>query len=193
MIMDNLSPEERNVILQMRSAQAAAPAAPPDAEPAPGQRRWGEFPPPNPPTVTRLIAAPDWVQKQLDTMSAVGQAHYSAGIARPKRDPIQAAIAAQPAYEAKMRDAAVLKRRETNLRKTNMNEWALNSETLGANRLVEGVMARRPKIERAVASLHSKLSGHLQRIDALPAVTDADRERRMVENLRGLRALKGTI
>jgi len=46
-------------------------------------------------------------------------------------------------------------------------------------------------VERAVSDLHRKMTAHLARIDALPNVTPADRERRMVENLRGLRAFKG--
>jgi len=90
-----------------------------------------------------------------------------------------------------MRDQNVLKRREAGLRRTNMEEWGLQCETIGASRLVEGVTSRRPKVERAVAALHSKLSTHLRAIDAMPNVTPADRERRMVENLRGLRAMKG--
>jgi len=90
-----------------------------------------------------------------------------------------------------MRDPNVLKRRETQLRKTDINTWAINAETIGANRLVEGVVARRAKVERFWGAWQPLLTQHLQRIDTLPNVTDADRERRMVENLRGLRALKG--
>lgn len=191
MNLDQLTPEERGLILQLRGQQAAAPAAPPGQEPVPGQRAWGEAPQPNPPTVTRLIPADEWVRKQIDTLSAVGAANYTAGVTRPKRDPIQAAIAGQAAYEAKMRDPAVLRRRVEQLRKTDMNEWGAMAETLGAQRLVEGVTARRFKVERFVRAWSGILTQHLQRIDALPAVTDADRERRMVENLRGLKANKG--
>lgn len=156
-------------------------------------RGFGEAPPANPPTVTRLISSADWVDKQINTLQAVGETNYRNGITRPKRDPIAAGIAAQGAYEAKMRDPEVLRRREAGLRRTNMEEWAMLAETLGAPRLVAGVVGRRFKVERAVGNLHGKLSQHLQRIDALPNVTDADRERRMIENLKGLRSMKGTI
>ena len=155
------------------------------------KRPWGEAPPANPPTVTRLVNAADWVEKQLRNIQAVGEVNYREGITRPRKDPIAAGIAAQGAYEAKMRDPAVLKRREQRLRQTNMEEWAAMSERIGASRLVAGVVERKFKIERAVGALHGKLSAHLQRIDAMPNVTDADRERRMVENLKGLRAMKG--
>ena len=54
-------------------------------------------------------------------------------------------------------------------------------------------MLFRSKVEQKVQAYHQQLTGHLQRIDAMPDVTDADRERRMVENLKGLRAMKGRI
>jgi hypothetical protein len=157
------------------------------------KRKWGEAPPPNPVTIQRLPTAAQWVDKQLGNLQAVGEANYRVGITTPKKDPIQAGIAAQGAYEAKMRDPAVLKRRESGLRKTNSDEWVSMAENVGAARLVEGVVQRRYKVERAVGSLVGKLASHLQKIDAMPNVTDADRERRMVENLRGLKAMKGTI
>ncbi|MBA7613432.1 hypothetical protein ES703_20681 [subsurface metagenome] len=190
--LDQLSTQERDVILSMRAEQGRAPAAPPGEEPAEGQRRFGEFAPANPPTVTRIIDPASWVQKQINTLQAVGAANYSEGVTRPKRDPIAAGIAAQAAYVAAMRDANVLARREAGLRRTSMEVWGAMCESIGAQRLVDGVIARRAKVEQAVSSLHSKLTAHLRMIDAMPNVTPADRERRMVENLRGLRAFKGS-
>jgi hypothetical protein len=181
-------------LIQQRRRDGVEPAT--AGQPMPydeSKRPWGEAPPPNPPTVQRLPTAEQWVTKQLRNLQAVGEQNYREGITHPKKDPIQAGIAAQPAYEAKMRDPAVLKRREAGLRRTNSDEWASMAERVGAGRLVAGVVERQYKVERAVGSLVGKLATHLQRIDALPNVTDADRERRMVENLKGLRAMKGTI
>jgi len=189
--LDQLSPRERDAVLAMRAEQGAAPAAPPGEAPAEGERAWGEYPAPNPATVTRIIDPSSWVQKQIDGIQSVGATNYAAGVTRPKRDPIKAGIDAQPAYEAAMRDAAVLRRRVTGLQKSSMDIWVVQCETLGAQRLVDGVVGRRAKVERAVSDLHRKMTAHLSRIDALPNVTAGDRERRMVENLRGLRAFKG--
>ena len=188
--MDQLSKLERDAVLAMRAAQAAAPAAPPGERPEEGERAWGEYPEPNPASVTRLIPPGDWVDKQIAGVESVGAANYSAGVTRPKRDPIKAGIDAQPAYEAAMRNPAVLARRVRGLQKTSIDIWAVQCETIGAARLVEGVTSRRPKIERAVGELHRRMLTHLSRIDAMPNVTPADRERRMVENLKGLRAMK---
>lgn len=189
----DVTPEE---LTEIQARRTSDPTPGTRGQPMPydeSHREWGVAPPPNPPTVTRLVAPADWVAKQIRNLSAVGEQNYREGITRPKRDPIQAGIAAQGAYEAKMRDPAVLKRREAGLRRTNSDEWASMAERIGASRLVSGVTERVFKVERAVTALHGKLSQHLQRIDAMPNVTDADRERRMVENLRGLRSIKGTV
>jgi len=164
---------------------------PPGTPPPEGNRKFGDAPPPNPPVVQRLPTPAQWVAKQIGNLSAVGAANYSAGIVRPKKDPILAGIAAQGKYEAEMRKPEVLKRRETELRKTNMEEWAAMAERLGPARLVEGVTTRQYKVERFVGAYQPKLESHLRVVDALPDVTDADRERRMLENLRGLKKLKG--
>lgn len=189
----DLTPEEQQLV-EARRQEPGAPTG--RGHPVPydeSKRDWGAAPPANPPQVQRLPNPAEWVGKQLRNLQAVGETNYREGITRPRKDPIAAGIAAQGAYETKMRDPAVLKRRVTGLQRTNMEEWASMAERVGASRLVAGVIERQFKVERAVTSLHSKLGQHLQRIDAMPNATDADRERRMVENLRGLRAFKGTV
>lgn len=191
MVLDDMTPEEITMVLRARDRGGnPEPAQPGNPLPDP-DRKWGEAPRPNPATVTRLIPATEWVKKQISTLQSVGETNYRSGITRPKKDPIAAGIAAQPAYEAAMRDPAVLARRAANLRKTSIDEWASMAERVGAARLVQGVTERQFKVERFVTAYHGKLAAHLGRIDAMANVTPADRERRMVENLKGLRALKG--
>ena len=141
--------------------------------------------------IRRLLSPDEWVKRQIDTLKSVGAANYKVGIAGPKRDPIEAGIAAQGRYEEQMRKDEVLKRREASLRKTNMAEWYKYSSELGAARLVDGVTKREPKVRSFVTTFQPLLSDHVSKIDALADVTDSDRETRMLENLRGLKALKG--
>lgn len=193
MDISNLTQEQKDALL-LQMLGGGSPEAPhqPGVPPVNYTREFGEAPPPNPPTVQRLPTASQWVTKQIGNLTAVGQTNYSAGITRPKKDPIAAGIAAQAKYEAEMRKSDVLKRREEKLKKTNMDEWASMAERIGAPRLIEGVTARQYKVERFVGAFQPKLEAHLRIVDALPDVTDADRERRMLENLRGLKKLKGT-
>lgn len=155
-------------------------------------RKFGESWPVNPPNVTRIKSPGDWVDKQLQAVQQVGEANYRKGIANPKRDWQQAAINGQAAYENKMRDNAVLKRREDSIRKVSSDEWATQAER-GASRLVQGTLDRRPKIERKVQALHGLMTSHLGRIDQMPSATPAEREQRMVMNLRGMRDMKGKV
>jgi len=143
--------------------------------------------------VTPLKDMGSIVTKQMDTFAAVGATNYLAGVQAPKVDPIEAGITAQPAYESAMRDATVLRRRVDGLRKTNIQEWVQAAETKGVARIAEGVAAARPKIERFWSAYHPLLLQHVNRIRAMPAVTPADRQNRMIANLQGLRDLKGRV
>jgi len=193
MDMNNLTAEER-AMLQMLVNKAnggnpeRAPGYPP---PTPPDRAFGEAPPANPPVVQRVLDETAWVNKQIGNLEAVGEQNYRIGITMPKKDPIKAGIAAQPLYVRQMRDPAVLQRRVDSLEKTNMEEWASMAERVGAANLVRGVVERRYKVERFVGKYVPLLKTHLATIDRMPAVTDADMERRMIENRRGLKALKG--
>jgi len=155
------------------------------------ERGFGEAPAPNPPVIKRILDPKDWVEKQISTLRAVGRENYLIGIKFPRKDPIEAGIAAQKKYEEQMKKEEVLKRREEALKATNMEEWASMAEILGADKLVDGVEKRRYKVERFVEKYQPALKAHLEKIDAMPDVTDADREKRMIENLRGLKGLKG--
>jgi len=141
--------------------------------------------------VVRLLPPDVWRKRQLDTLKSVGRANYEQGISMPKKDPIEAGIAAQDRYEEQMRKDEVLERRKEGLKATNMAEWYGFTHGIGSPRLVEGVTKREKKVERFIRGWHPILTEHVTKIDELPDVTDADREERMLENLRGLKAKKG--
>lgn len=141
--------------------------------------------------VKRLLSPEEWKKRQIDNLNAVGEANYKVGISSPKADPIQAGIEAQDRYVAQMKKDEVLARRKASLEKTSMAEWYKYSSELGASRLVDGVTKREGKVGDFVRAFQPMLLEHVQKIDALPAVSDKDRENRMLENLRGLKALKG--
>lgn len=142
--------------------------------------------------VTRLIPPDEWRKRQIDTIKAVGQTNYTAGINRPRKDPIQAGIAAEDKYAIRTKAAIEAKSRAKALSGTNMNEWAQYSQNIGAGRLVEGVTKREAKVDKFVRAFQPMLAGVVDRVDTMPAVTTSDMEQRMLENLRGLKSLKGS-
>jgi len=142
-------------------------------------------------SVTRILSPEDWKKRQIDNLKAVGETSYKLGIAKPKADPIAEGIAAEDKWAGGVKKAIDAKSRKAALEKTSMAEWYKYSSELGAGRLVEGVTKREAKVAAFITAWQPQLSSHLGRIDALADVTDKDRETKMLENLRGLKALKG--
>jgi len=141
--------------------------------------------------VKRVISPDDWKKRQLDTLRSVGRANYADGIKSPKADPIDAGIKAEAKYAEETRKAIDAGRRKAALAKSSMAEWYLYSSTIGADKLVDGVVKREAKVGEFITAFQPMLTTHLGKIDGLANVTDSDRENRMLENLRGLKALKG--
>ena len=139
----------------------------------------------------RLLSPEEWRNRQLGTLKAVGETNYKSGIASPKKDPITAGIAAEDVYAEAVKKAIEEQRRKKALEATNIDEWYAYAAVLGAPRIVEGVVKREKEVADFINAWQPLLADHLAKIDAMPAVTDHDREERMLANLRGLKALKG--
>jgi len=120
--------------------------------------------------VTRILPPDEWRKRQIATLKAIGEANYRQGIARPKKDPIEAGIAAEDKWAARIREAIEERRRAKALSATNMAEWGSFAEQIGAGRLVEGVTKREVKVDRFVKGFQPMLLDHVSKIDAMPAV-----------------------
>jgi len=142
-------------------------------------------------TVTRVLSPEEWKNRQLGTLKAVGRTNYLAGIRSPKADPIARGIATEEKYAEQTRKAIDEGRRKTALGKVTMAEWYKYAVDLGADKLVDGVVKREAKVTGFITAWQPQLTSHLAKVDGLPERTDGEREARMLENLRGLKALKG--
>jgi len=142
-------------------------------------------------SVQRVLSPEEWKKRQLETLKSVGRANYLIGIKSPKADPIARGIETEEKYAEETRKAIDAGRRKEQLAKSSMGEWYTYSATLGADKLVDGVTKREPKVKKFIDSFQPMLTTHLGRIDGLAEDTDSDREQKMLENLRGLKALRG--
>jgi len=141
--------------------------------------------------VRRLISPQDWQKRQLDTLNAVGQANYKLGVQNPRKDPIQAGIAAEDSWRNGLKAAQDRNARVKGLEKTNMAEWAGYAENIGAGKLVEGVTKRAAKVSKFLTSYVPLLTDTVQKLDQMPTATASDRNAKVIANLEALRALKG--
>jgi len=142
-------------------------------------------------SVQQLLSPEDWENRQIDTLSKVGRKNYETGIKAPDKDPIEEGIAKEERYAEKTREAIDEGRRKEALQATDMATWFKYASEIGAGNLVSGVKGRRPEVTKFVESWQPILADHKAKIADMAAVTDADMEDRMLENLRGLRELKG--
>ncbi len=142
-------------------------------------------------SVQRVISPDDWAKRQINTLKAVGRTNYLEGIKSPKADPIARGIETEAKYAEATRRAIENESRKKGLEKTSMAEWYQYSVNIGADKLVDGVVKREAKVKKFITAYQPQLISHLSKVDALPEETDSDRENRMLENLRGLKALKG--
>ena len=142
-------------------------------------------------TVKRIISPEDWKNRQIANIKAVGQTSYMQGIKSPKADPIEEGIKAEDKYAAETKKAIDNESRKKALEKTDIGEWYKYASEIGAGKLVDGVVKREAKVTEFVTSFQPLLSSLLSKVDTLSDVTDSDREQKMLENLRGLKALKG--
>ncbi len=142
-------------------------------------------------TITRLISPTDWSNKQINGIKAVGQQNYLAGIQRPKKDPIAAGIAAEDKWANMVNQAIQNKTRAKKLANVTAQEWESYAETIGANRLVDGVVRRQAKVTAFTTAFQPQLQNLLGTIDAMPTATQSDRNQKMIATIDGLRALRG--
>ncbi len=142
-------------------------------------------------TITRLISPTDWSNKQINGIKAVGQVNYTAGIQRPKKDPIQAGIAAEAKWANQVQQAIQNGTRAKHLQNVTAQEWETYAETIGAPRLVDGVVRRQAKVTAFTTAFQPQLLNLLSTVDAMPTGTQSERNQKMIATIDGLRALRG--
>lgn len=138
----------------------------------------------------RLGSPADMAQKIVDGASRSGDA-WKNGVLSPKRDAIDAAIAAESRYATNVQQAITEKRFSQGLKGVDRAALAAQIAAAGGQAYVQGVTSRKDKIGAALATYLPLLAGHMTTIDALPKTTDGDNENRVLQNLRGMRGLKG--
>jgi len=142
-------------------------------------------------SVQQLLSPEDWEERQISNLKSVGRQNYETGIQSPDADPIEEGIAAEERYAEQTREAIDEGRRKKALQATDMATWFKYASDIGAGNLVSGVTNRRPEVTKFIEAWQPVLADHKSKIQDMAAVTDSDMEDRMLENLRGLKELKG--
>jgi len=136
-------------------------------------------------------AAARWAKKQIERATIAGP-EYEEGIKAPERNPIEAALAANDKRIANLKQSIEEKTWEKVMRTITIEDWRRGALEKGVPRFPDGIEKAKPKIEAFVSKWQPILAGIQESIRAMPEATDAQREARLLANLRALKKAKGT-
>lgn len=132
----------------------------------------------------------DWLNKQMARVR-VSTEDYKKGVQNPARDPIAAALAANAKRIEGIRKSIEDQTWENTMKTLSVEDWKKPALELGAARFVPGVEAKKDKIAKFIGAWGPILQNVQNGVRGMAEVTDADRENRMLANLRGMKAKKG--
>lgn len=130
------------------------------------------------------------VEKQIKNTENAKSA-YIAGIKNPDRDPKQAALAAKEKMIDKWNKSIESGNWENGVANYDVQEAQRVAEKVGADNLVRGVRERRTKLAKFWNGMAPLIQSHKDKIQSLPQDTEEQRKERMLQNLEGMKKLKG--
>lgn len=117
---------------------------------------------------------------------------YEAGIQGVDQSPMEAAAAKADKYVQGVQDSVSSGKYQQNLRAVSLPDWKNAAITKGSRRITDGVNAAMPKMQQVMSQLLPQIEQIQAAVKAMPDTTEADREARMVENMRRMRAIRIT-
>lgn len=132
------------------------------------------------------------VAQTWETNSTGAAQRYTDGVATTDKDPTALAIAAGPRYLANVQAAFASGKWANGLRKTGKAGWQAAVAAKGGSNYQTGVSAAKDKVAQAFGPLLAFEASLQQKVAAMPNVTDADRENRMLTWVRQMRTYKAS-
>lgn len=137
-------------------------------------------------TTDAAAVAQKWQQRASGAQQA-----YVDGVNATQKDPTQLAINNQQRLLTNFQNAINSGKWANNLRAVGKQGWQAAVDAKAAN-FSTGVNAAVAKVQAAFAPLLQFENNLQQQVDAMPNVTDTDRENRMLAWVRGMRTYSGT-
>ena len=140
------------------------------------------------PLAPRVPEVADIVAKHAERTAAAGDA-WKAGVLRPKKDPVQAAIAAKGKWAAKLTEAIRDDSFAKGLAAVDEDEMVRIIESTSPSVFTDGVARRSGKYRAKMEKARPMVLALAVEIDKMPQDTEAQREARMLAATRGMRAI----
>lgn len=140
------------------------------------------------PLAPRVPEVEDIVAKHSTRTAAAGQA-WKDGVLRPKKDPIQAAIAAKGKWATKLQAAIQDDSFAKGLAAVDEEEMVRIIEATDPSVFTGGVARREGKYRAKMEKTRPMVLALAEEIDKMPQDTEAQREARMLAATRGMREI----
>jgi len=131
-----------------------------------------------------------WAKQQIDNAVASG-ADWLDGVNNPSRDPIATAIEKDHKWKTNTQKAIQEDRHKKALEGLTLADITGPANRLGQSVYTGGIVARTDKIKDAARVRQGVAQGISDKIQAMPDASDADRDQRVLANLKLMRASKG--
>lgn len=151
--------------------------------------------PDNPVSVgSRVPEADVWADKMIDRAISASS-DWLAGVLSPRKNPIEAAIAADGKRKQRLEEAEREKRWLGSMKRVDIDAMYETIEAVGQSAYTQGLEARRTKVKNKIAKLRPLVHALAETLDKMPQDTDQQREAKMIAAKRGMqeigRRLKG--
>lgn len=132
-----------------------------------------------------VIDPAEWADKQVKRAVAAAS-DWEKNVQRPRRDPIKAALAASAKREQKVKEALEQKKWDKAMATVDEDMMYEVIRKRGASAFRTGIEDRRAKVVARAKELQPLVAALKKAIEAMPDVTDADREARLLAARRGM-------
>lgn len=136
----------------------------------------------------RVISAEDWASKQVSRAQAAS-GDWLKGVLSPRKNPVQAAIAANGKRKQRLAQAEQEERWLHSMERVDVDAMYHTIETIGQQAYEQGIAARQPKVAGKVARLRPLVAALAATLDKMPQDTDQQREAKMIAAKRGMQEI----
>ena len=138
--------------------------------------------------IRKLISATEAVNRMISGAQNAGP-RWEDGIQNPRASFKAAALAAKEKYKARTLEALNEDRYAKGMAQVNEAEAIATALAVGGASVAQGMEARRAKIDARMTKYFSLLGPHIDAMDKLPTTTTADADKKVLENLKGMREI----
>ena len=138
----------------------------------------------------RLPTADDWAEAQVKG-ARDNAAKWLNNTLHPKKNFKEEALRETSVARYKDSMSRVLSEGlwEGGMANVNESEALATVQRMGSGVYVDGIEKRKPKIRNAISAVREDRLALAVTVDAMPVATEADREAKMIANVRGLRSI----